>query len=62
MATDSERGIDMMNSAYQLLDIVPNGRDEDGFDFPMNEVAPPNTLDALEVLGYKHQKRGDEHE
>jgi predicted dithiol-disulfide oxidoreductase (DUF899 family) len=28
------RGIDMINGAYQLLDLVPNGRDEDGHDNP----------------------------
>jgi predicted dithiol-disulfide oxidoreductase (DUF899 family) len=27
------RGIDMMNTAYQYLDIVPKGRDEDHLDF-----------------------------
>ena len=29
------RGIDMVNSAYQFLDLVPKGRDEDGFKFSM---------------------------
>jgi predicted dithiol-disulfide oxidoreductase (DUF899 family) len=29
------RGLDMMNTAYQYLDLVPKGRDEQGFDFPM---------------------------
>jgi predicted dithiol-disulfide oxidoreductase (DUF899 family) len=29
------RGIDMVNGAYQYLDLVPKGRDEDGFKFPM---------------------------
>ena len=29
------RGIDMVNGAYQFLDLVPKGRDEDGFDFSM---------------------------
>jgi len=29
------RGIDMVNGAYQFLDLVPKGRDEDGFDFTM---------------------------
>jgi predicted dithiol-disulfide oxidoreductase (DUF899 family) len=29
------RGLDMMNSAYQYLDLVPKGRDEQGFDFSM---------------------------
>jgi predicted dithiol-disulfide oxidoreductase (DUF899 family) len=32
------RGIDMLNSAYQYLDLVPKGRDEDGFDFAMQWV------------------------
>jgi predicted dithiol-disulfide oxidoreductase (DUF899 family) len=29
------RGIDLLNAAYQYLDLVPKGRDEDGFDFAM---------------------------
>jgi len=29
------RGIDMMNTAYQYLDLVPKGRDEQGLDFSM---------------------------
>ncbi len=29
------RGLDPLNSAYQLLDLVPKGRDEDGLDWPM---------------------------
>ena len=32
------RGIDMLNGAYQYLDLVPKGRDEDGFDFTMQWV------------------------
>jgi predicted dithiol-disulfide oxidoreductase (DUF899 family) len=28
------RGIDMVNGAYQFLDLVPMGRDEEGHDFP----------------------------
>ena len=28
------RGIDMINSTYQLLDLVPEGRDEAGHDDP----------------------------
>jgi len=27
--------IDLLNAAYQYLDLVPKGRDEDGFDFAM---------------------------
>ncbi|MCT7373727.1 DUF899 domain-containing protein [Chelativorans salis] len=30
-----ERGVDMVNGAYQFLDLVPKGRDEDGFKFSM---------------------------
>jgi predicted dithiol-disulfide oxidoreductase (DUF899 family) len=29
------RGIDMVNGAYQFLDLVPKGRDEDGLKFSM---------------------------
>jgi len=32
------RGIDMVNGAYQYLDLVPKGRDEDAFSFPMKWV------------------------
>ena len=32
------RGIDMVNGAYQFLDLVPKGRDEDGFSFSMEWV------------------------
>ena len=30
-----ERGLDMFLTAYHYLDLVPKGRDEDGFSFPM---------------------------
>ena len=29
------RGLDMLNSAYQLLDLVPKGRDERELEFTM---------------------------
>ena len=29
------RGIDIMNNTYNYLDLVPKGRDEDSYDFPM---------------------------
>jgi predicted dithiol-disulfide oxidoreductase (DUF899 family) len=32
------RGLDMMNTAYQYLDIAPKGRDEAGLPFPMSWV------------------------
>jgi predicted dithiol-disulfide oxidoreductase (DUF899 family) len=34
------RGIDMLNGAYQYLDLVPKGRDEDGLRLP-DEKGPP---------------------
>lgn len=32
------RGLDMLNPAYQMLDIVPKGRDEDALSYPMEWV------------------------
>jgi predicted dithiol-disulfide oxidoreductase (DUF899 family) len=32
------RGIDMLNGTYNLLDLVPKGRDEDGLEFTMQWV------------------------
>jgi len=32
------RGLDPMNVAYQLLDLVPKGRDEEGLSHPMSWV------------------------
>jgi predicted dithiol-disulfide oxidoreductase (DUF899 family) len=32
------RGTEMLNGAYHYLDLVPKGRDEHGFDFPMEWV------------------------
>jgi predicted dithiol-disulfide oxidoreductase (DUF899 family) len=32
------RGIDILNNTYNYLDLVPKGRDEDGYDFPMTWV------------------------
>jgi predicted dithiol-disulfide oxidoreductase (DUF899 family) len=29
------RGIDIVNATYQLLDLVPKGRDEEGLPFTM---------------------------
>jgi predicted dithiol-disulfide oxidoreductase (DUF899 family) len=39
------RGIDMVNSAYQFLDLVPKGRDEDGLDFSMAWVCRHDEYD-----------------
>jgi predicted dithiol-disulfide oxidoreductase (DUF899 family) len=32
------RGLDVLNGAYQYLDLVPNGRDEDALSYPMEWV------------------------
>jgi predicted dithiol-disulfide oxidoreductase (DUF899 family) len=32
------RGIDMLNTVYHYLDLVPKGRDEDDYDFPQEWV------------------------
>ena len=32
------RGIDMLNTAYHYLDLVPKGRDEDGLEFTQSWV------------------------
>lgn len=32
------RGLDIVNPAYNILDMTAKGRDEDGFDFPMSWV------------------------
>jgi predicted dithiol-disulfide oxidoreductase (DUF899 family) len=32
------RGLDPMNVAFQLLDLVPKGRDEEGLSHPMSWV------------------------
>jgi predicted dithiol-disulfide oxidoreductase (DUF899 family) len=32
------RGTEVLNGAYHYLDLVPKGRDEDGFDFSMSWV------------------------
>ena len=32
------RGVDLMNVAFQLLDLVPKGRDEAGLPHPMSWV------------------------
>jgi len=29
------RGLDAFNGTYQMLDLVPKGRDEDGLDYSM---------------------------
>jgi predicted dithiol-disulfide oxidoreductase (DUF899 family) len=40
------RGIDIVNCAYQYLDLVPKGRDEDHFKFPMEWCAGTISIEA----------------
>jgi len=40
------RGIEAMNATYQLLDLVPKGRDEDGFKFSMEWLRRNDEYDA----------------
>ncbi len=40
------RGIDMVNGAYQFLDLVPKGRDEAGHDDPQHWVRHHDTYDG----------------
>ena len=46
------RGLDTLNAAYQFLDLVPKGRDEDGLGYPMewvrlrDEYGPPPSVAA----------------
>ena len=40
------RGLDAINGAYQLLDLVPKGRDEAGLPYPMAWVSYHDTYDA----------------
>jgi len=41
------RGIDMMNTAYRYLDLVPKGRDEDGLPFTMEWLRRRDEYDAV---------------
>ena len=38
------RSLDMLNPAYQMLDIVPKGRDEDALSYPMEWVPPARRI------------------
>jgi predicted dithiol-disulfide oxidoreductase (DUF899 family) len=40
------RGLDMLNGAYHLLDLVPKGRDEQGLSFPMAWVRRHDQYEA----------------
>lgn len=43
------RGIDLLNCAYQYLDLVPKGRDEDGLEFPMEWVRRHDRYESPEL-------------
>jgi predicted dithiol-disulfide oxidoreductase (DUF899 family) len=40
------RGIDIVNAGYQILDLVPKGRDEEGLSFSMSWLRHRDTYDA----------------
>ena len=40
------RGLDAINGAYQLLDLMPKGRDEEGLPYPMAWVRHHDAYDA----------------
>ncbi len=58
-----ERGLDPLNSAYQLLDLTPKGRDEGGLEWPRRGcVATTRTTaegddDDREGDGLRHRRR-----
>jgi predicted dithiol-disulfide oxidoreductase (DUF899 family) len=44
------RGLDMMNAAYQYLDLVPKGRDEEALSYPMEWVRLRDEYGRSETL------------
>ena len=40
------RGIELVNAAYQILDLVPKGRDEKGLPYPMSWLRLRDRYDA----------------
>jgi predicted dithiol-disulfide oxidoreductase (DUF899 family) len=45
----TRRGLDVLNGAYQLLDLVPNGRDEDGLPSSMEWLRHDDRYDGQPV-------------
>lgn len=45
------RGIDMVNGAYQFLDLVPKGRDEDDFRFSMEWLRRHDQYSSARTMG-----------
>ena len=45
------RGLDMLNGAYHLLDLVPKGRGEQGLPFPMAWVRRHDQYDVASCKG-----------
>ena len=41
------RGLDPLNTAYQLLDLAPHGRDEDSLDWPMQWLRRHDAYDDV---------------
>jgi predicted dithiol-disulfide oxidoreductase (DUF899 family) len=44
------RGIDIINGAYQVLDLVPKGRDESGLSYPMEWLERHDAYDRAPVF------------
>jgi len=52
------RGIEIVNAAYQMLDLVPKGRDEKGFAYPMEWLQRHDSYEpAPVVIGRGPSKR-----
>src|SRR5262249_46371814 len=45
------RGLDLLNTAYNILDLVPKGRDEDDLPHRMSWVRLHDRYDAVEAKG-----------
>ena len=59
------RGIDILNNTYNYLDLVPKGRDEDDYEFPMAWVRRHDeynkqlfTADSKLAIANNFQRRG----
>ncbi len=57
------RGIEIVNAAYQMLDLVPKGRDEKGFPYPMEWLQRHDSYEpAPVVIGRGSSKRAPDHD
>lgn len=46
------RGLDMLNGAYHLLDLVPKGRDEKGLTYPMEWLRHHDRYEDRQPMGW----------